>query len=45
MDSDETLGDWAKLDTMRYSHPMYFAKKLAEVIVHCQYFFSMMEIY
>lgn len=31
-DSDETIGDWAKLDTMRSSHPMYFAKKLAEVV-------------
>ncbi|XP_010279050.1 PREDICTED: uncharacterized protein At3g49140-like isoform X2 [Nelumbo nucifera] len=30
LDSDETLGDWAKLETMRSSHPMYFAKKLAE---------------
>ncbi|KAF3432926.1 hypothetical protein FNV43_RR24028 [Rhamnella rubrinervis] len=30
-DSDEELGDWAKLETMRSSHPMYFAKKLAEV--------------
>ncbi|EOY23341.1 Pentatricopeptide repeat superfamily protein, putative isoform 2 [Theobroma cacao] len=30
-DSDETLGDWAKLETMRSSHPMYFAKKLTEV--------------
>ncbi|XP_044505475.1 uncharacterized protein At3g49140-like isoform X2 [Mangifera indica] len=30
-DEDETLGDWANLDTMRSSHPMYFAKKLAEV--------------
>ncbi|XP_010261376.1 PREDICTED: uncharacterized protein At3g49140 isoform X2 [Nelumbo nucifera] len=30
-DSDETLGDWAKLETMRSSHPMYFAKRLAEV--------------
>ncbi|KAJ0043441.1 hypothetical protein Pint_17551 [Pistacia integerrima] len=29
-DEDETLGDWAKLDTMRSSHPMYFAKKLSE---------------
>ncbi|KAF5179557.1 Pentatricopeptide repeat (PPR) superfamily protein [Thalictrum thalictroides] len=31
MDSDGTLGDWAKLGTMRSSHPMYFAKKLSEV--------------
>ncbi|KAG7981422.1 hypothetical protein I3843_05G233400 [Carya illinoinensis] len=30
-DSDETLADWAKLETMRSSHPMHFAKKLAEV--------------
>ncbi|KAL5727173.1 hypothetical protein ACHQM5_000397 [Ranunculus cassubicifolius] len=30
MDSDGTLGDWAKLGTMRSSHPMYFAKKLSE---------------
>ncbi|XP_038708934.1 uncharacterized protein At3g49140-like isoform X4 [Tripterygium wilfordii] len=30
-DSDETLGDWAKLETMRYSHPMSFAKTLAQV--------------
>ncbi|KAL7146253.1 hypothetical protein ABFS83_06G028100 [Erythranthe nasuta] len=31
-ESDESLGDWAKLETMRSSHPMYFAKKLAEVV-------------
>ncbi|TKY45273.1 hypothetical protein E2542_SST31563 [Spatholobus suberectus] len=30
-DDDETLADWAKLETMQYSHPMYFAKKLAEI--------------
>ncbi|XP_022736416.1 uncharacterized protein At3g49140-like isoform X2 [Durio zibethinus] len=30
-DSDGTLGDWAKLETMRSSHPMYFAQKLTEV--------------
>ncbi|XWS50443.1 hypothetical protein CRYUN_Cryun12cG0088100 [Craigia yunnanensis] len=30
-DSDGALGDWAKLETMRSSHPMYFAKKLTEV--------------
>ncbi|XWS48485.1 hypothetical protein CRYUN_Cryun13aG0081500 [Craigia yunnanensis] len=30
-DSDGTLGDWAKLETMRSSHPMYFAKKVTEV--------------
>ncbi|KAL4025350.1 hypothetical protein IC575_013738 [Cucumis melo] len=29
--SDETLGDWAKLETMRSSHPMHFANKLSEV--------------
>lgn len=26
-----SLGDWAKLETMRSSHPMYFAKKISEV--------------
>lgn len=31
-DSDESPGDWAKLETMRSSHPIYFAKKLAEVL-------------
>uniref|UniRef100_A0A803M054 Uncharacterized protein n=1 Tax=Chenopodium quinoa TaxID=63459 RepID=A0A803M054_CHEQI len=31
VDSDESLGDWAKLETMRASHPMYFAKKISEV--------------
>lgn len=31
-DSDESPGDWAKLDTMRVSHPMYFAKKLADFV-------------
>ncbi|KHN09284.1 Hypothetical protein glysoja_029055 [Glycine soja] len=30
-DDDETLADWAKLETMRSSHPVYFAKKLAEI--------------
>ncbi|MED6216997.1 hypothetical protein PIB30_013471 [Stylosanthes scabra] len=31
-DSDEeTLADWAKLETMRFSHPMHFAKTLAEI--------------
>lgn len=30
-DSDESLGDWANLETMRYCHPMYFATKMAEV--------------
>lgn len=36
-DSDKSLGDWAKLETMRFSHPMYFAKKLTEVIVNCNF--------
>ncbi|KAG9129916.1 hypothetical protein Leryth_007003 [Lithospermum erythrorhizon] len=31
-DSVGSVGDWAKLDTMRSSHPMYFAKKISEVI-------------
>lgn len=31
-DSDGSLGDWAKLETMRSSHPMYFAKKISEVV-------------
>ncbi|KAL2556130.1 Pentatricopeptide repeat (PPR) superfamily protein [Forsythia ovata] len=31
-ESDGSLGDWAKLETMRSSHPMYFAKKLTEVV-------------
>ncbi|KAL2540223.1 Pentatricopeptide repeat (PPR) superfamily protein [Abeliophyllum distichum] len=31
-ESDASLGDWAKLETMRSSHPMYFAKKLTEVV-------------
>ncbi|XP_052188078.1 uncharacterized protein At3g49140-like [Diospyros lotus] len=30
--SDESLGDWTKLETMHSSHPLYFAKKLAEVV-------------
>lgn len=30
-DSDGSLGDWANLETMRSSHPMYFAKKISEV--------------
>lgn len=30
-DSDGSIGDWAKLETMRSSHPMHFAKKLVEV--------------
>ncbi|GJR42197.1 hypothetical protein Tco_1310300, partial [Tanacetum coccineum] len=31
-DSDESLGDWAKLETMRSSHPMHFAKQLAQFV-------------
>lgn len=30
-ESDGSLGDWAKLETMRSAHPMYFARKLADV--------------
>ncbi|ESQ31949.1 hypothetical protein EUTSA_v10004068mg [Eutrema salsugineum] len=30
-DSDESLGDWANLETMRSCHPMYFARRTAEV--------------
>ena len=36
-DADETLEDWVKLETMRSSHPMYFAKKLAEVDIHISF--------
>ena len=40
-DSDDSLGDWAKLETMRSSHPMDFAKQLAEVsicfsVIYCK---------
>ncbi|CAI9767696.1 unnamed protein product [Fraxinus pennsylvanica] len=31
-ESDGSLGDWAKLETMRSSHPMHFARKLTEVV-------------
>lgn len=31
-DSDGSIGDWAKLETMRSSHPMDFSKKLVEVV-------------
>ncbi|XP_024990860.1 uncharacterized protein At3g49140-like [Cynara cardunculus var. scolymus] len=31
-DSDGSLGDWAKLETMRSYHPMDFAKQLAEFV-------------
>ncbi|CAA2967501.1 uncharacterized protein At3g49140-like [Olea europaea subsp. europaea] len=31
-ESDGSLGDWAKLETMQSSHPMYFAKRLTEVV-------------
>lgn len=37
-ESDGSLGDWAKLETMRSSHPMYFAKKLTEVTVPIKLF-------
>lgn len=30
-DDDESLGDWAKLETMRSCHPMFFAKRMSEV--------------
>ncbi|CAN8268230.1 unnamed protein product [Cochlearia groenlandica] len=30
-DSDESLGDWANLETMRSCHPMFFAKRMTEV--------------
>ncbi|XVF09951.1 hypothetical protein REPUB_Repub07fG0141600 [Reevesia pubescens] len=30
-EDDQDDSDWAKLETMRSSHPMYFAKKLTEV--------------
>eukprot|EP01018_Ginkgo_biloba_P018241 Gb_25444 [translate_table: standard] len=32
LDLSESLGDWANLETMRSTHPMYFSKKLAEVV-------------
>lgn len=28
---DEMLNDWANLETVNSCHPMYFAKKIAEV--------------
>ncbi|CAH1430248.1 unnamed protein product [Lactuca virosa] len=31
-DSDRSLGDWAKLETMRLSHPIDFAKQLADFV-------------
>ncbi|KAK1409120.1 hypothetical protein QVD17_35645 [Tagetes erecta] len=31
-EDDEDPGDWAKLETMRTSHPMQFAKQMAQVI-------------
>lgn len=37
-DDDETLADWAKLESMQSSHPMYFAKKLAEVDINANMF-------
>ncbi|XP_077230718.1 uncharacterized protein At3g49140-like isoform X2 [Tasmannia lanceolata] len=30
--SSETLGDWANLETMRSCHPLYFSRKMAEVV-------------
>ncbi|EPS73614.1 hypothetical protein M569_01143 [Genlisea aurea] len=30
-ESDESVGDWGKLETLSSSHPMDFAKKIAEV--------------
>ncbi|KAL5976451.1 hypothetical protein ACLOJK_020784 [Asimina triloba] len=30
--SSEALGDWANLETMRSTHPMYFAQKISEVV-------------
>ncbi|KAG9443860.1 hypothetical protein H6P81_015200 [Aristolochia fimbriata] len=35
-DSSETLGDWANLETMRSSHPMYFASKIVEAVSNLQ---------
>nr|XP_043634314.1 uncharacterized protein At3g49140-like [Erigeron canadensis] len=32
-DDDEDPGDWAKLETMRSSHPMHFAKQLAQFVL------------
>ncbi|KAL9275067.1 hypothetical protein AKJ16_DCAP21341 [Drosera capensis] len=32
-DSNGSLGDWAQLETMRSSHPMHFAKKIAQAQV------------
>ncbi|KAL8192730.1 hypothetical protein R6Q57_027178 [Mikania cordata] len=31
-EDDEDPGDWAKLETMRSSHPMHFAKQMAQVV-------------
>lgn len=31
-ESDGSLGDLGKLETLQSSHPMYFAKKLTEVV-------------
>ncbi|KAL8557297.1 hypothetical protein ACS0TY_004651 [Phlomoides rotata] len=31
-ESDGSLGDWAKLETMRSSHPMNFARTLSDVV-------------
>lgn len=32
MISSETLSDWSNLETLNSSHPMYFARKIAEVV-------------
>lgn len=44
-ESDGSLGDWAKLETMRSSHPVYFAKKLADVSVTLKLFDNHANIY
>lgn len=37
-ESDGSLGDWAKLETMRSSHPMNFARTLSEVTLSVKIF-------
>lgn len=32
-EDDESLGDWANLETMRNCHPMFFAKRMTEVLL------------
>ena len=29
--SSESFGDWTNLETLKSSHPMYFAKKISDV--------------